>query len=41
MVDESQFGSDDNYNDYTPRPLRGVVVCATGIADKVRGDLNH
>ncbi|KAF9496674.1 hypothetical protein BDN71DRAFT_1415262 [Pleurotus eryngii] len=34
LVDESQFGSDDNYNDYTPRPLRGVVVCATGIADK-------
>jgi DNA replication regulator DPB11 len=27
--------------DTCPRPFKGVVLCATGIADKVRGRVRH
>ncbi|TFK21460.1 hypothetical protein FA15DRAFT_672523 [Coprinopsis marcescibilis] len=35
LVQESQFDSDDTRMlDPTPRPFKGVVVCATGVKDK-------
>jgi DNA replication regulator DPB11 len=35
---ETQLGSDDTMLlDRCPRPFKGLVICATGIPDKVRG----
>ena len=36
LAEDSQFGSDDSrYLDHCPRPFKGVVICATGVPDKV------
>ena len=39
---ETQLGSDDTMLlDRCPRPFKGIVICATGIPDKVRGAYFH
>lgn len=39
---ETQLGSDDTILlDRCPRPFKGLVICATGIPDKVRIIYNH